>query len=67
MSHFRIDDHVEIISTSYDTEERKFYGSLAKVIDIKKSQNGKWTDTDLRLLFNDGYETWLAAEDCVSH
>ncbi|MGG1444898.1 ATPase [Brevibacillus laterosporus] len=67
MSHFRIDDHVEIISTSYDTEERKFYGSVAKVVDIKKSSNGKWTDTDLRLLFNDGYETWLAAEDCASH
>ncbi|QDX94635.1 ATPase [Brevibacillus laterosporus] len=67
MSYFRIDDQVEIISTSYDTEKRKFYGSVARVIDIKKSNNGGWTDTDLRLVFNDGYETWLAAEDCVNH
>lgn len=50
-----INDRVEIISTN----NKHLYGKVGTIIDIKKDK----TDTDIRIMTNDGYDVWIDADD----
>lgn len=50
-----INDRVEIISTN----NKHLYGKVGKIVDIKKDK----TDTDIRIMTNDGYDVWIDADD----
>jgi len=67
MEHWQIGDQAEVVSTSFDDDQRKFSGQVGKVIDIKTAEFPHFSSTDIRVVFEDGYETWLPAEDCVAY
>ncbi|MDT3418185.1 hypothetical protein QO009_004110 [Brevibacillus aydinogluensis] len=62
---FTVGGKAEIVSTSFDDDQRTFYKSVGDIIDIQVSQIGQVEHADLRLRFGDGYETWIPAEDCA--
>ncbi|MGM2728383.1 ATPase [Bacillus cereus group sp. Bce005] len=55
MTEICIDDKVEVIS-KFNSE---LYGKVGQVTKTKSSPHG----TEARVIFNDGYETWIAFED----
>ena len=63
---FTVGDKAEIVSTSFDDDQRTFYKSVGDIIAIRVSKIGQIETADLRLRFGDGYETWIPAEDCAA-
>ncbi|MGG5766616.1 ATPase [Bacillus wiedmannii] len=50
-----MDDKVEVIS-KFNPD---LYGKIGQVMKTKSSSHG----TEARVIFNDGYETWISFED----
>ncbi|AKR08534.1 MULTISPECIES: hypothetical protein [Bacillus cereus group] len=55
MNEICIDDKVEVISR-FNPE---LYGKVGQVMKTKSSSHG----IEVRVIFNDGYETWIGFED----
>ncbi|HDR8243861.1 MULTISPECIES: ATPase [Bacillus cereus group] len=55
MNEIYIDDKVEVIS-KFNPD---LYGKIGQVMKTKSSPHG----TEARVIFNDGYETWIGFED----
>jgi|GEM_PF-4043543 len=65
MENWQVGDHAEVASTSFDDRFKTLYGKVGKVVNVKTSEFKHFIETDLRLIFEDGYECWLPAEDCI--
>lgn len=55
MNEICTDDKVEVIAR-FNPE---LYGKVGQVMKIKSSSHG----IEARVIFNDGYETWICSED----